>query len=52
MARMPDFLAQTASDGRHRAGLRAVVHALEAEPTNGLAAVLASLERAFMARNG
>jgi hypothetical protein len=29
-----------------------VVHALEAEPKNGLAAALASLARAFMAKNG
>ena len=49
---MPDTLAVAASEGRHGAGLRSVVHALEAEPRNGLAAALASLGRAFMARNG
>jgi hypothetical protein len=49
---MPDTLAVAASEGRHRAGLRSVVHALEAGPKNSLAAALASLGRAFMARNG
>ena len=48
--RMPDVLALAASEGRHGAGLRSVVHALEAEPRNGLAAALARLGRAFMAK--
>jgi hypothetical protein len=51
-ARLPDMLAVAASEGQHGAGLRSVVHALEAEPKNGLAAALASLGRAFMAKTG
>ena len=50
-ARMPDTLAVAASEGQHGTGLRSVVQALEAEPKNGLAAALASLGRAFMARD-
>jgi hypothetical protein len=50
--RMPDVLAQADLEGRHGAGLRSVVHALETEPKNSLAAALASLGRAFMAKNG
>jgi hypothetical protein len=49
---MPDVLAVAASEGQQSGDLRSVVHALEAEPKNGLAAALASLGRAFMARNG
>ena len=50
-APMPSVLAQAALESRQGGDLRAVVHALEAEPKDGLAAALARLGRAFMARN-
>jgi hypothetical protein len=48
---MPDVLVQVALEGRQSGDLRSVVHALEAEPKDDLAAALARLSRAFMARD-
>ena len=47
---MPDVRLQAALEARQGADLRSVVQALEHEPKNGLAAALARLGRAFMAR--
>jgi len=48
---MPSVLAQAALEGRQGGDLRAVVNALAADPKDQLAAALARLGRAFMAKN-
>jgi hypothetical protein len=48
---MPSVLAQAAQEGRDGGGLLSVVQILAADPTDRLAAALARLGRAFMARD-
>ena len=48
---MPSVLAQAALEGRQGGDLQAVVNALATDPKDGLAAALARLGRAFMAKN-
>ena len=48
---MPTVLAQAALEGRHSGDLRTVVGILDADPKDRLAAALARLGRAFMARD-
>jgi hypothetical protein len=48
---MPSLLAQAALEGQQSGSLRTKVGILESDPRNGLAAALASLGRAFMARD-
>ena len=48
---MPSVLAQAALEGRHSGDLRVVVGILDADPKDRLAAALARLGRAFMARD-
>ena len=50
-APMPSALAQAALEGRQSGDLRAVVGILDADPKDRLAAALARLGRAFMARD-
>jgi hypothetical protein len=50
-APMPSVLAQAALEGREGGGLRSVVQILAADPKDRLAAALARLGRAFMARD-
>ena len=47
---MPSVLAQAALEGREGGDLRSVVQILAADPKDRLAAALARLGRAFMAR--
>ena len=48
---MPSTLAQAALEGRQSGDLRVVVGILDADPKDRLAAALARLGRAFMARD-
>ena len=48
---MPSVLAQAALEGRQSGDLRTVVGILDADPKDRLAAALARLGRAFMARD-
>jgi len=48
---MPSVLAQAALEGRQSGNLRVVVGILDADPKDRLAAALARLGRAFMARD-
>ena len=48
---MLSAIAQAALEGREGGGLRAVVQTLAADPKDRLAAALARLGRAFMARD-
>jgi hypothetical protein len=48
---MPTVLAQAAQEGREGGGLRSVVQILAADPKDRLAAALARLGRAFIARD-
>jgi hypothetical protein len=49
---MPSVLAQAAQEGREGPDLRSVVQILATDPKDGLAAALARLGRAFMAKDG
>jgi hypothetical protein len=48
---MPSVMAQAALEGRDGGGQRSVVSVLERDPKDPLAAALARLGRAFMARD-
>jgi hypothetical protein len=48
---MPSVQAQAALESREGGGLRSVIHILDADPKDGLAASLARLGRAFMAHD-